>query len=211
MKDDIEEFLTKPKRENDIYVVVDGEPNPIPRSEKIDVTITTKRDLDLADLYIPYYALHAHQYNKDVGELFESTVPKRTSFEKWQSRNLIAFIYSNDNTTRYKGSADRSLFYQLLVKHLGSRVHNLGGKQCRTIKNLVTDNHEIHDGNYGKNDNVFSNYKFVVAFENDQIRGYVSEKMLNPLLGGAIPVYLGAQDVDEHINPACFTNVAEIR
>ncbi|KAJ8598555.1 hypothetical protein CTAYLR_001389 [Chrysophaeum taylorii] len=43
-----------------------------------------------------------------------------------------------------------------------------------------------------------SRYKFWLCFENSIANGYVSEKLLrNPLIVGAVPVYLGAPDVGE--------------
>ncbi|KAG1706908.1 hypothetical protein DVH05_027758 [Phytophthora capsici] len=38
---------------------------------------------------------------------------------------------------------------------------------------------------------MFRNYKFVIAFENSGMPGYVTEKLVNPFLAGSIPIYLG--------------------
>jgi len=50
-------------------------------------------------------------------------------------------------------------------------------------------------------------YKFVIACENSQHPGYVTEKMLSAMLANAIPIYLGAPDVAKHFNPASFIQV----
>ena len=55
--------------------------------------------------------------------------------------------------------------------------------------------------------NIYKNYKFVIAFENSSSLGYVSEKILLPLSAGSIPIYWGAPDVKDYINPECFINV----
>ena len=34
-------------------------------------------------------------------------------------------------------------------------------------------------------------YRFVVAFENDAADGYMTEKIVNAMLAGAIPIYAG--------------------
>ena len=39
------------------------------------------------------------------------------------------------------------------------------------------------------------------------MNGYVSEKISAPLYAGAIPIYWGAPDVKDYINPECFINV----
>jgi glycosyl transferase family 10 (putative fucosyltransferase) len=200
------QFLENKKNAKDLYVIIDGEPNPIPR-KNIDIVITTKRDQCVTDIYIPYYCLYAQQYKKPIGELFDATIPKRTSYSSWQQREFIVFCYSNDNVTRYEGSANRALFYKMLNKTIGSRVHNTG-RQCRSIMNLITDHTSSKNRNYSANDSAFTKYKFVVAFENEQMKGYISEKFINPLLAGSIPVYLGAEDICEHFNPDSFINVA---
>jgi hypothetical protein len=200
------QFLEQKKESNDLYVIIDGEPNPIPKSSKIDVVITTKRDLNKGDIYIPYYVLYAEQFKKPLGDLYIGSLPKRVSFNEFQAREFIVFCYSNNNVTRYSGSANRAQFYKLLNLKLKSRAHVMG-KQCQGIHTLITDIGANKDRKFSNNDLMFKKYKFVVAFENQEIKGYITEKFINPLLGGCIPVYLGASDINEHFNPECFINV----
>ena len=40
-------------------------------------------------------------------------------------------------------------------------------------------------------------YKFVIAFENAVAEDYVTEKFYNPLYACSVPIYLGAQNIDE--------------
>ena len=42
-------------------------------------------------------------------------------------------------------------------------------------------------------------YRFTVAFENSIARGYVTEKLYQPLLVGSVPIYRGAPDVARHL------------
>jgi len=47
---------------------------------------------------------------------------------------------------------------------------------------------------------VFPRYKFAVCYENIKgIRGYVSEKIISCFLGGCVPVYWGAPNIDQYI------------
>lgn len=51
----------------------------------------------------------------------------------------------------------------------------------------------------------FRNYKFSICFENaQQIPGYITEKIFDSLLAGCIPVYWGAPNVQDYVNPDCF-------
>ncbi|OWZ19489.1 putative membrane protein [Phytophthora megakarya] len=51
----------------------------------------------------------------------------------------------------------------------------------------------------------FQNYKFVIAFENSGVPGYITEKLVNPFLAGSIPIYLGnSTTITEIFNPKSF-------
>ena len=53
------------------------------------------------------------------------------------------------------------------------------------------------------------NYRMNLAFENTRSPGYVTEKLVEPLLVGCVPIYWGAPDVYRDFNPACMINVAD--
>jgi hypothetical protein len=44
---------------------------------------------------------------------------------------------------------------------------------------------------------LYATYKFVIAFENSCTEDYVTEKFYDPILAGAVPVYLGAPNINE--------------
>lgn len=52
-------------------------------------------------------------------------------------------------------------------------------------------------------------FRFNLAFENTSSAGYVTEKLVEPLLAGSIPIYWGAPDVSREFNPGCMINVAD--
>lgn len=47
---------------------------------------------------------------------------------------------------------------------------------------------------------VYSQYKFVICFENSKTDGYVTEKIFNVFLSGAIPIYDGAPNIGDYIH-----------
>ena len=55
---------------------------------------------------------------------------------------------------------------------------------------------------------VGKNYKFVLAFENVNTPGYVTEKLLEAQLTGAIPIYWGA-DTNRFFNESAYINFTE--
>lgn len=51
-----------------------------------------------------------------------------------------------------------------------------------------------------------SSYRFTIAFENTSADGYITEKIVHPLIAGSIPVYWGDPDAAERYNPEAFVN-----
>jgi hypothetical protein len=52
-------------------------------------------------------------------------------------------------------------------------------------------------------------YKFNIAFENESSLGYTTEKILDPLLSGAIPIYWGNPSVAEDFSPGSYINAMD--
>jgi len=52
----------------------------------------------------------------------------------------------------------------------------------------------------------YMDYRFVICLENGREPGYVTEKIVNAFLAGAIPIYVGAPDVAVHFNERAFIN-----
>ncbi|CAM9171854.1 unnamed protein product, partial [Ectocarpus fasciculatus] len=53
---------------------------------------------------------------------------------------------------------------------------------------------------------VYSGYKFIVAFENVNMDGYITEKLTNAFLAGAVPIYSGAGDVAKYFSDKAMIN-----
>ena len=51
---------------------------------------------------------------------------------------------------------------------------------------------------------LFSQYKFIICFENSHAPGYITEKIFNVFLSHSIPVYDGSPNVGDFINPSSF-------
>jgi len=49
-----------------------------------------------------------------------------------------------------------------------------------------------------------SSYKFSISMENSNGDGYASEKIIDSLIAGTIPIYYGDYLIDEYINPKVF-------
>lgn len=95
------------------------------------------------------------------------------------------FIYSKDASYRAE------IFYRFNERR---RVDSLGGV-LNNVGARVGDKLEA-----------LSRYQFTLAFENMLAPGYVTEKILQPLAAGSIPIYWGAPEAKSDFNPACFVD-----
>lgn len=48
--------------------------------------------------------------------------------------------------------------------------------------------------------------KFVFAYENSLSKNYISEKIWDVMNAGSVPIYLGADDIEEYVPKTCFIN-----
>ena len=53
---------------------------------------------------------------------------------------------------------------------------------------------------------LIASYKFAVCFENIEFPGYVTEKIIDCLVAGVIPIYWGAPDIADFVPEGCYIN-----
>jgi len=182
---------------NRYNILLDGEPDNISNIKDIDLLLTTKKDFSLLPknvniIYIPYCAYSFLENNIEPEQLLK-TFPYISPYKKTK---FCAFMYSNCNDN-LKGISDRKKFYELLNNKLS--VDNLGSCYNKEKPSSTISGH--------KNAKImYEPYKFVIAFESMQIDGYITEKLTNPMLAGAIPIYLGAPDIKKY----CFSGYIDV-
>jgi len=101
------------------------------------------------------------------------------------------FIYSNDR------AKERIEFLNLLNQY---KSVDSGGRILNNIGGPVQDKRAY-----------LARCKFTIAFENESHPGYATEKIIEPLLIGSIPIYWGDPQIDQDFNPECFINVHRFR
>jgi len=52
-------------------------------------------------------------------------------------------------------------------------------------------------------------YKFTIAFENESYPGYVTEKIVQPMLANSIPIYFGNQLIKRDFNTSSFLSITD--
>jgi hypothetical protein len=101
------------------------------------------------------------------------------------------FIYSNDR------AKERIEFFHRLSAY---KPVDSGGRILNNIGGPVADKRAY-----------LARCKFTIAFENESHPGYATEKIIEPLLMGSIPIYWGDPQIEDDFNPDCLINVHRFR
>jgi hypothetical protein len=108
------------------------------------------------------------------------------------------FVYSNQVPFRERFCAELSKYKR--VDAPGISMNNMAG----------IDSHNGNSGDMWQRKRAFiSQYKFTIAFENSSYPGYHTEKLLDPMMVGSLPIYWGNPSIDRHFNPHSFVNAHE--
>lgn len=161
-----------------IRIFLTGE-NIAPNWNEADYALTHERIWNERHWRVP---LWRHWYD-------EGHTPVMRDFDVVRNRvdRFCNFIYSNDR------AKERIDFFHLLSHY---KQVDAGGKVLNNIGGRVNDKRAY-----------LARCKFTIAFENESHPGYATEKIIEPLLMGSIPIYWGDPHIDEDFNPNCFINV----
>lgn len=195
---------------NAFKIFVDGEPDSLVNLEA-DIIITTKYEKKLLPnfknqqiIYIPLYSLTFSECNLSPYLLLNKKIHVKTKF--------CAYANSNCNKNS-SGVKLREEFFDILNKYhkvdvLG-RCHGYTKIEDINMIKKAYKTTQINENWISRNIKLYEPYKFVIAFENNPIDGYISEKIIIPMLAGAIPIYYGSKDVAEHFNINSIINARD--
>jgi len=163
---------------NCINVFINGEKEI--KYENSDIAIITTKDFIYTNnIYFPQIFSSLWERRHNYKNILNNTKEK-----------FCAYMYSYDLEYRVN-------IYNFICNY--KKVDSLG-KSCNDNfegdRNIYNENETYNDLAVIK----YSKYKFVLALENGIVDGYITEKLLNPLLAGSIPIYAGPNDAFEIIN-----------
>lgn len=113
------------------------------------------------------------------------TVPKREKF--------CSFISNGEVKTTHRKTFVEMLSLYKKVHCGGKYLNNIGF----TVPRGINCSGKIEHNNQ---------YKFAIAFENEDYPGYVTEKICDIYKSGCIPIYWGTKEVINDFNPTTFIN-----
>ena len=155
-------------------------------NNKIHKIITTNKVKRENVLSLPFFMTMG-------GEVINKIKNKKVNKTK---KKFCAFIVSNFN------SYERIDFFKRLSKYKKVDSYGRVFRNCEYPKEII----KKYGGGYAINPIIYKDYKFVICFENSFVDEYITEKLLNAMLGGAIPIYRGAPNVGKYFNTKSFIN-----
>lgn len=73
------------------------------------------------------------------------------------------------------------------------------------LSNLFTPHYSSYGGKVESKRDILKNYKFSICYENARdIPGYITEKIFDSFFASCVPIYLGANNISDHIPEECF-------
>jgi hypothetical protein len=173
---------------SDVVKILWTAENARPNFQTCDYALSFDYSDDSRNLRWPLYAYHwrwgllggrslVREEDEDVREIFA----RKTRF--------CDFVYSNPSCKM------RNDFFELLSRYKrvdsgGALMNNMGGRIAGPDGKLALQ----------------GECKFTIAFENASHPGYVTEKIVDPLLARSVPIYWGSPRAAEELNPDCFIN-----
>jgi hypothetical protein len=109
-----------------------------------------------------------------------------------------------------------NFFYSNRVAHREDFCRALSRYQSvdcpgRSLRNMPPiDQGQSDAGKWSRKRDFLTGYRFTIAFENSSAPGYHTEKILDPMVAGSIPIYWGDPDIASHFNPRSFVNVRDL-
>jgi hypothetical protein len=166
-----------------LKIYITGE-NMVPDFKECDLAFTPfEISNEPRAIRLPYYA----QILTEPERLIRSN--NYTAAHLKNQSKFCAFVVSNPK------SPERNKFFKELNRRLPV---DSGGRHFNNLGKVVSDKISF-----------IKNYRFTIAFENTSSPGYTTEKLIEPLLAGSIPIYWGNPEVSRDFNPGCMINVNE--
>lgn len=172
------------------HITISGESQRCTNQEAV-AHIVSSSPTTPKDIYIPY----GIRIVKD--DIIEVITKKK--FKKIHERKY-GVAYVNSNCT-----SNREEIYKKLV-HKISNSHALGKCNGGVPSAVEITSRDNWNSNY----KYLQDYRFIIAMENKEYPGYLTEKIVNAFAAGAIPIYYGDREtVEKYFNKEAYINVSD--
>ncbi len=166
--------------ENVVNIIINGEKELSHINCDIGI-VTTLDDIYKYNIYFPF--------------IWTSLWERRDNYKTIKNNTREKFCaYMYKKKVEYRTELFKFISNYKQVDALGECCNNDFNKK---IDRYVYNENETYNDLAVKK---YSNYKFVLALENGIYPGYSTEKLINPIIAGSIPVYAGSNEIFKYIN-----------
>lgn len=151
--------------------------NVRPDFSECDYAFSFDFPTDHRNYRLPLYRFYAH---------FDRLLEPRDFTSLPSGRKFCNFVYSNS------AAPERIEFFERLNHY---RRVDSGGRLLNNVGGRVADKLAFQ-----------AQYRFSIAFENSCHPGYTTEKVLDALVAGTVPIYWGNPEIARDFNPDCLIN-----
>ncbi|KAI5070356.1 hypothetical protein GOP47_0014699 [Adiantum capillus-veneris] len=155
------------------------------------------------DIFISYHANDTVQATY-AGASFHM---HRSYFTSPIKKNDILVYWSSSHCVPARSMLAMRLLAQLPHHSFGKCLNNVGGRNA-LLQMFPHCGSSASDSNYWAYHLhcAMSHYKFVLSIENTMTESYVTEKLFYALDAGAVPIYFGAENVEDFVPPHSIIN-----
>lgn len=170
--------------------------NALPKMDKCDWAFTNEFDEELQNprhMRISNYTFYSVKNPKDLVKGRYYDVKKIMS----QKTKFCLFMCSNN--VAFRNKFFKKLCRYKKVESWGKVLNNMGGGMPR-----------VYEGGNKKETRGYipldfiRQYKFIIAFENASHPGYTSDRKIEPMMAGSIPIYWGNPLIEREFNTKSF-------
>lgn len=133
-------------------------------------------------------ALYRYYSKKLIPNFSELLIQSGYLADQWQHRDFCSILLSNPRCI------ERNHFVLDMLRHTEAKS---GGRCFNNIFDVI-------EGGDERQLAFLSKFRYNVAFENAAHPGYTTEKIIAPMLAGAIPIYWGDPEVARDFNADAF-------
>jgi alpha(1,3/1,4) fucosyltransferase len=137
--------------------------------------------------------ISGNKFSKLSNELYSKRIEAIKWFEKYHPEHFDLFGIGWDRVPFFRGT----------------RLNNLINKRG-VLTRLFPKPYPSYLGKINRKSDILVNYRFSICYENfKDDPGYVTEKIFDCFFAACIPIYLGSDDITDHIPKECFIDRGE--
>ena len=160
--------------------------NMLPDFDQCDLAFTpAELPGDKRAIRLPLYAQHTDLLSSLIRQ------PEYNASNLLKKKGFCSFLVSNP------GCRFRNKLFKAIHR---KRAVASGGKHFNTIGEIIKNKTEF-----------VKDYQFNIACENSSSPGYITEKLIDPLLVGSVPIYWGDPEIGRDFNLKCMINVRDFK